>query len=295
MTSRGPRLVDPLLPHLLDIVQDPTAENLILAGGLGLNLKRQHLIARQAETLVPISELPEARATQDMDFFLTMTVFTERERANDVAALLKRLGYEVYSERFQFGKSLSDADSEYRVKVDLLSRIPVQDENVNFDAVRVGNKRGNPVHGRTTSEAFALDLLPIQVEIDGNDSSGNAVHTKLLVPHPFTWLNMKIRASYDWYLEREGRIPPRKQPRSAKHAYDVMLITAMLTFAEQTQAANFARQFAEHDEAQLVRTEAAELFGSATSIGWLEVRRQTGQELIHSQFWEAIAQCLGIL
>ena len=44
MITESGFLRDPLLPHLLDIIQRPAAANLMLTGGSGLNLKR-HVLA----------------------------------------------------------------------------------------------------------------------------------------------------------------------------------------------------------------------------------------------------------
>ena len=63
---------DPLLPHLLDIVSDPASEGLILAGGFGIRIKQRYLQATGTRTLLPV--IPEARATQDLDFFLSLSL-----------------------------------------------------------------------------------------------------------------------------------------------------------------------------------------------------------------------------
>ena len=49
---------DALLPHLLDIASDPASKRLILAGGLGMQLKRQHLRDVGAQTLIAFDTLP---------------------------------------------------------------------------------------------------------------------------------------------------------------------------------------------------------------------------------------------
>ena len=283
---------DPLLPHLLDILQAPAARDLILAGGLGLNLKRHILLQEGGETLVSAADWPDARATQDLDFFLRMTIFTAKARAQEFADLLQDLDYGVHKELFQFGKSVGEAPLEMLVKVDLLSRQPKDEDGVRHDRVRVGNRSGNPVHGRTTPEAFAIDRIPQTLHVAGASTTGAEIECGVLVPHPFSWLNMKVRAAHDWLDERNGKIEPRSIPRSPKHVFDVIMILAMLTPSAQQESQQLATEFREHPEAIAIRAEAVELFAQETSQGWIEFRSQTGTDLDHSLFWESLSTCL---
>ena len=287
-------LKDPLLPHLLDIIEQPAAANLMLTGGFGLNLKRHVLLETQEETVVARSDWPSVRATQDLDFLLKMTVFLERERADDVANLLKMLGYQVDWGNLQFGKPLYNAVEEPRLVVDLISRIPTATENVKSDGTRVGIGKKSPVHGRATVEAFAVDLLPIPVTARGRNTDGREVDAEVLVPHPFAWLQMKVRAAHDWFEEREGRMSVVKKPRSPKHCFDVALIVAMMTLDERQTASVLAHEFRDHPEALKIRTEAEMLFSLPTSPGWIEARRQAGRDLDHRAIWGTLTRSLGI-
>lgn len=294
MTTESSFVKDPLLPHLLDILEHTAAASLMLTGGFGLNLKRHVLLQVQADTVIDPSDWPNVRATQDLDFILKMSVFTERQRADDVANLLKNLGYKVDWRNLQFSKPLLPGMDDPRVVVDLISRMPTPSENVKSDGTRVGIGKGSPVHGRATAEAFAVERSPIALLVSGIDTAGMEVEAEVLVPHPFAWLNMKIRAAHEWYEEREGRLDTRKKPRSPKHAFDVMLIAAMMTLDERQSASLLAQEFRDHPEAMKIREEAKMLFSLPTSPGWIEARRQTGRELDHSAIWETLARTLGI-
>jgi hypothetical protein len=287
-------LKDPLLPHLLDIIEQPAAANLMLTGGFGLNLKRYFLAETRAETVVARSEWPHVRATQDLDFILKMSVFIETQRANDVANLLKGLGYQVDWGNLQFGKPLYRGVEEPRLVVDLISRMPTEGENVKSDGTRVGIGKKSPVHGRATVEAFAVDRLPIPVIAKGPNSAGKEVEAEVLVPHPFAWLMMKVRAAHDWHEEREGRLAVMKKRRSPKHAFDVMLIASMMTLDERQTASVLAQEFRDHPEATKIRDEAVKLFSLSTSPGCVESRRQAGRELDYRAIWETLARSLGI-
>ena len=110
---------DPLLPHLLDIISEPCSDGLILAGGFGIRLKQNFRRANRGRTL--ISHSPEARATQDMDFFLSLSFFEEKSKGAAVRELLDRLSYRPVVESFQFAKPLGGGLPQ-SVKVDLLAR-----------------------------------------------------------------------------------------------------------------------------------------------------------------------------
>ena len=119
---------DPLRRHLLDILSDPASEGLILAGGYGLRLKQIHSEATDAGTLFPV--VPEARATQDLDFFLRLALFAQKERGIAVRSLIDRLGYEEHTPRWQFGKPSGPDAAGRTVKIDLLARPPAGGEAV---------------------------------------------------------------------------------------------------------------------------------------------------------------------
>ena len=45
-------MMDPLLPHLLDILSSPASRGLILAGGFGIHVKQSYLRDTNARTLI---------------------------------------------------------------------------------------------------------------------------------------------------------------------------------------------------------------------------------------------------
>ncbi len=195
---------DPLLVHLIDIVSDPAAEGLILAGGFGIRLKQAYLQNIQARTLIP--NVPEARATLDLDFFLRISLFVQTERGKAVRALLDRLDYAEHTPRWQFGKSLVVGDPERKVKVDLLARSPKEDEGIHVKPPRVGSRSGIDLHGFETPEAFAVEDLPVSLPLEGSNSGGDSVKASVMVPHAYASLNMKVKAAHDWLRSERGEI-----------------------------------------------------------------------------------------
>src|SRR5579871_5997992 len=140
-------LSDPLMPHLLDILSLPASEGLILAGGFGMRVKQADMEEqiRNGKTLIP--SVPLARSTQDLDLFLSMELWMQKERGKAARAMLDGLNYEVIPEyrNLQFGKLHNPVTGKFSVKIDLHARIPNDRENVKFDSRRIGLDTGKMV------------------------------------------------------------------------------------------------------------------------------------------------------
>lgn len=282
---------DPLHAHLLDIMSDPAAVGLILTGGYGLRLKQFHLQNTNAATLQAI--LPEARATQDLDFLLRLALFVQKERGTAVRTLLDRLGYQEYTPRWQFGKSFDSSAPGRTVKVDLLARSPLADEIVRVKGSRVGAGAGINMHGRETPEAFAVEESPIPLSVSGMNTRNELVTTTVYVPHPYAWINMKIAAAYDWLRRERGEIPSKYG--AEKHVFDVFILTAMLTETEVSEVTDIANRYQKHPVAQNARIWAHELYGSNQAPGTQEIMRQAGSNLDYPLFWQGLQAGLGTL
>src|SRR5262245_21675422 len=85
--------MDPLRACLLDLLYELRDKDipLTVGGGFGLFLKRQHLAERHERTLYV--ELPEPRATNDIDVFLRADLLTDRASTAALVNVIVRLGY----------------------------------------------------------------------------------------------------------------------------------------------------------------------------------------------------------
>lgn len=286
--------VFPIIPHLLDLLYATRADDtrFILAGGLGLWLKREEVIRRVRGGAQTLREaLPEARATKDMDMFVDLDIFATREREARLRDVLEHeLGYKPVKNFFQFSKTLPQASSEQGleiwIKLDLMGRAP----DVNDPAIgrsrgfeyRLGTKLKRPgsdaIHLYRTREAFAVDASPQELPIKGHRSSGEPYETTVQVPHPFASLMMKIGAALD-----HARTPiEQRKRRGGKHAYDVYLILAMMLEHEWEEVREFTRRFAEEAEYQRLKGVLDELFESEAAQGCLDVmvtHRESGGDV----------------
>lgn len=289
---------DPLIPHLLDILECPEFTGVILAGGFGIRLKQQYLEETEAETL--ITPYPPARATADFDVFLRIDVIADTAKVDEMGRVLQeKLHYEPKHFNWQFAKPLGEAFPNRKVKIDVLSRPPLDGESVRVRKIREKSfpepkpeKVGKgAIHGFLTAEAFAIEREPVSVTVSGLNTAGKEVNGKVLIPHPYSFLNMKVRAAHDWLRMKRGEITSK--PNAAKHPHDVYALTAMLTEDELERCQGLAAEYADHEVAQEICGQVAELFGDPFSLACLEVKRQISTEFRYEIFYRNLRSSLG--
>ena len=274
---------NPLHPHLLDILKSPASEGLILGGGYGLQLKRQHVKGKK--TL--LQSIPEVRATMDLDFFLRLELFMDPERERGVRELLDSLNYRPKANHFLFEKPLGEEYPDRFAKVDLLAREPTSSEpNLKLKPPRVGSRSKDVnLHGRHTPEAFAVEESTIKILV--NEEPTLHVH----VPHPFSWLVMKTVAAGDW-LKTRGT--GQAKPNSEKHAYDCYILTGMITEDELESCREFNDRYKGHAKLQEARELGRHLFCESTSPGYLEACKRANVDLEFEVFWEGYQLIMGL-
>ena len=257
-----------------------------------MRLKQQYLQILGERTLIPA--VPPARATVDLDFFLRMELFVQKERGKAVRTLLDRLSYQEHTPQWQFGKPLrGGASEEDKVKVDLLARTPTPEESVRVKAFRVGSGADISLHGHETPEAFAVEDNPLLIQVTGEQTDGVLIEAEVFVPHAYAWLNMKVKAAHDWLRGERGET--KKKPFREKHAFDVYVLTAMLRGAELDEAAGMAKRYSENPLASEIRANAEELYGERGAPGFREATRQTGAApMDYDTFREGLWVALGI-
>jgi hypothetical protein len=293
---------EPLWPYLHEIAARPETKGTILTGGLGLRVKKAYL--DQLGDACLFREVPELRATADLDFLLRLQLWTEVERAIAFRKALGELGYDVILHSWHFQKPFEGQEGR-RVKLDLQARPPREGEAVKVRKKQVGKEMGTELAGYLTPEAFAVDDSPIEIPITHQE-----VNTSILVPHPYAWLNLKVAAANDWRRELGGEIEPKfvkdaeGKPTDArvreKHVTDVYSIVGMMTEAELTQAEQLTGNYSDHAKAQEIRSAAQTLYGSRESQGSLAIRTYNAGtwaehfDTNYEVFWDALSRSLGI-
>jgi hypothetical protein len=288
---------EPLLPSLIEIASRSESKGSVLAGGLGLRLKREYLKSNGATEL--FKNLPEIRATSDIDLFLRIDLWVYKEEAIKFRAMLKELNYEPVEgrENWQFEKPQLGLPNN-KLILDLMARNPLDEEKVKTHAPRVGVGKSTGIHGHVTPEAFAIEELPITVPI-------GEINSTVLIAHPYAYLNLKVQAANDWAEEMAGKIKSKVDPDSGerlrlKHVTDVYMIVGMLTQEELADARKLAKKYEGHSKAKSIRESARNLYGNREAYGCAAIRAHNGGELAadfdknYEYFWDALSQALGV-
>lgn len=133
--------LEALLATLLDLARGLEDANvpLTVGGGLGLYLKQIQIQEQGTRTL--LDQLPEPRATNDIDLFIRAEVLVGLETMQEVAACLERLDFEAIegAKYFHWERPIPGDTAGRSVKLDLLD---------GHSAISVANSR------QTNSRAY---------------------------------------------------------------------------------------------------------------------------------------------
>lgn len=257
---------DPLLTTLLDLdAALGSPRNLIIGGGYGLYLKQLHLNASpQIRALFAPSELPIARATEDIDLILRAEIATDSNSMKLIRDALDQLNFVVVdTARYtQFVRPMSPG----RVKIDLLAA-PLGEfaTRVQRDRRRVKPKPSVNLHASKLEEALAVDRDAIRIPIEGRLSSGVEHCTEVLVPQGFSYLLMKLFAFHDRFEDSD-------RSSGQHHALDIYRSIAMLTEDEYENVRQLFGEFANHPVLIKACRIARKHFASADGIGRLRIK-----------------------
>lgn len=261
--------MDPLRTSLLDLHYELRDEGmpLTVGGGLGLFLKRMHLIDRQTRTM--FTELPEPRATNDIDLYLRVDVLASHARTEALVAAIRRLGYEPVEEAkyLQWKRPVTVGGTTQEVKLDILvgplgeKRAQLQ---VNPPRVRPKGKSVG-FHAYKTDEALFIEEQPVAVEVRGVLSGGAAYTASMFVPEAFPYLLMKLSAFAD-------RKADARKDLGRHHALDAYAIIGMMTEAEYERTRELADRCKNDQHYRQVCAVVAEDFASPTSLGMLRMQ-----------------------
>jgi hypothetical protein len=279
--------MDPLRTCLLDLLYELRDQNvpLTVGGGFGLFLKRLHLVERRTRTL--FAELPEPRATNDIDVFLRAELLTDHARTAALVAAIQRLGYVPVEEAkyFQWKRPVDVGGVPQEVKLDALvgplghSRSKLQ---VNPPRVRPKGKSVG-FHAHQTDEALFLEDAPIAVDLRGPRSSGEEYAAIVYVPEAFPYLLMKLSAFAD-------RKEDANKDLGRHHALDAYTVVGMMTEAEYDRGRALAGRSRTDPHYERVCEVVAADFASPTAIGVLRLREH---RLFQDSF--RIDEFLGVL
>jgi hypothetical protein len=261
--------MDPLRTCLLDLLYELRDQNipLTVGGGFGLFLKRLHLAARGVRAL--FDELPEPRATNDIDVFLRADLLTDHARTEALVEAIERLGYVPVEEAkyFQWKRPVEVGDVTQEVKLDaLVGPLGKNRSKLHVNPPRVRPKgKSIGFHAYQTDEALFLDEAPIAIDLRGTRSTGEEFAATVFVPEAFPYLLMKLSAFAD-------RKQDANKDLGRHHALDAYTIVGMMTEDEYDRARALAGQSRSDPRFVRVCELVATDFANPTSIGLLRVR-----------------------
>jgi hypothetical protein len=279
--------MDPLTTSLIDLLYELREHDLrlIIGGGFGLFLKRQHLAATAARTV--FEHLPSPRATNDIDLFLRAEVLANRAKAGELAKAIKRLAYEPIpgAELFQWRRSALVGGIMQEMKLDILvGPLGEHSTQLHFDSRRA-RPRGKRVglHAHPTEEALAIEDAPIQITVQGTRSNGEPYQGTVYLPRTFPYLLMKLHAFRD-------RMDDADKDLGRHHALDLYTIIGIHTEGEYEEALGLGRTHKLEPHVVVAREIVNEHFSAMTTVGLLRLREH---QLFRPEF--AIDQFVAVL
>ncbi len=240
---------------------------LIVGGGFGLYLRQEQLRLSGERTL--LQQLPEPRATNDIDLFVRMEILLNAERAHILQQKIELLDFTPVEGAKYFQWKRIDAEGR-QVKIDILCG-PIGEF---YDRLHTNSlprvrpkvpKKTLRFHARQTEEAIELDTRAVPIEIAGRCSDGAASISTIHIPHPFTYMMMKLFAFDD-------RKDDNAKDVGRHHAMDLYRIIAMMTESEYEVSVELGTTHNSDPRVERAQQIVNDHFDSPTDIGILRMR-----------------------
>ncbi len=254
---------------LLDLSNElrGTDLSLIVGGGFGIYLKYRDLLETGSRTL--LSRWPEPRSTNDLDLFLRTELLADSRRLVPLVKALDKLGYRPVetAKYYQFYRPGSEGGEAGSSKIDILTgpEQTLRDAGVMAKDRRARPRPKIPLHARTLDEALTLEEHLKEVIIDGRRSGGENETAAVFLPHPFTFIMMKLFALRD-------RIDDSEKDCGRHHALDLYTTLAIMTEEEWEVSIQLHKRHISDakmiEAGELVR----QLFGDEFSRGVLRLK-----------------------
>ena len=262
-------IMTPLTTALLDLLKELESHDvpLILGGGYGIYLRYQRIVSEQRQTM--FRELPEPRSTNDMDLFLQTELFLDSARLKPLRMALSKLNYVVVkgAEHYQFVQPGPAGDKGKGIKIDLLTgpTRPLEGMDVKFDKRRVKPKPPIDLHAHPCEEAITLTEGAEPCWVDGATSDGKDYKSHVWLPHPFTFITMKLFALRD-------RIDDAEKDFGRHHALDLYTVVGSMSPEEWDACLHLRRKHATEPIVTECRRIATGLLGDIDAHGAIRLR-----------------------
>ena len=244
--------------------------NVIIAGGFGIFLKIEYVKTHSLRTL--FEEWPEPRSTKDIDLFLGPELLIDSSRLRPLKIALDNLGYKVVpgAEKYQFVKTGMDGMEHAQVKIDLLTgpQSRFDGTNVKTDSRRARPKPSVDIHAHPVDEAPTLEDGLTKISLNGFLSSGKSWEAEIFLPHPFTFLMMKLFAFRDQCNNPENDY-------GRHHALDLYSVLGTTTEPEWEDSLGFRNRLRTERYVGQARDIVLQYFGDREALGVLRLKEST--------------------
>ncbi|OGS33259.1 MAG: hypothetical protein A2293_04345 [Elusimicrobia bacterium RIFOXYB2_FULL_49_7] len=270
-----------LRTSLLDLLHElsGTDVKLIIGGGFGIFLKVDHIQKLGTSTL--LKKWPEARSTNDIDLFLRPELLIHSTKLKPLSQALKKLGYKAIpgAENYQFVRPVSAENDARGIKIDILTGPQSSFKNT---TVKADNRRARPnpsigLHAHPVDEVPTLEQGLLSVPVNGALTGGVAWTGEVYVPHPFSFLMMKLFAFSD-------RLEDPTKDFGRYHALDLYTITATITKKEWDESLQFHAEYHKNSYVKDAADLVEKYFSDIDKMGMIRIREsQYYQEALNVQ------------
>lgn len=275
--------MDQLTASLLDLLHELEGQEIpiMVGGGFGLFLKRQHLNSTGQQTL--FDRLPEPRSTNDLDLFLRVEVLADLNRTRVVVESIRRLGYTVIENAkfYQWKREVQvgSVPQPQEVKIDVLvGPFGEYREKLHVESGkkmrRVRPKGRIEFHAHAVEEAIRIEDEPLVVTLSGKRSTGESQVGTVYIPQAFPYLMMKLHAFEDRKDDADKQL-------GQHHALDLYTIVGMMTEREYERAKELGTAHADDGCVQRAYAIVRNHFGGRTALGVLRLQEH---ELFRDEF-----------
>ena len=261
--------ISSLQTALLDLLYEVqgTDLRLIIGGGFGIYLKTEYVRQLGVQTL--FREWPEPRSTNDIDLYLRPELLIQPRKLKPLAEAIAKLGYQVVpgAEKYQFEKLGPGGSQAGSIKIDILTgpQSRFQGTKVKTDARRARPNPSVGIHAHPVNEVPTLEEGLLLKTLSGKLSSGDQWQAEFFLPHPYTYLMMKLFAFKD-------RLNDINKEFGRYHALDLYTILATTMEMEWNHALEFRDQRGDEpyvvEAGQLVST----YFSALDRFGMIRLR-----------------------
>jgi hypothetical protein len=182
---------------------------------------------------------------------------------------IDQLGYEVVpsAKNYQFVKPGPDGPEAGSLKIDILTgpQRHFQGTTVKTDSRRARPNPSIGIHAHPMDEALTLEEGLLSSSLDGQLSSGKPWQTEVFLPHPYTFLMMKLFAFRD-------RLEDANKEFGRYHALDLYTILATTTEEEWRFALGLCDRYRDQPSVKEAGGIVSKYFSTLSNMGMIRMR-----------------------